>query len=95
VIGNWCDRREPQRQQVNPAGLGSSGRGPPQQCEFRTEFGAARGNAGGGFDLAAAQFQLQRGPTALGLRGHFAIARGRFASFGVDKEKLLLDTEGG
>ena len=87
--------RQPGGQQLHPAGLGGLGRGAPQPGELLAEFRAGRRDAGGGFDLAAAQFQLQLGAPALGFVGHRGVAGGRFAGPRVNEEEFLLRAEGG
>ncbi|BBY21280.1 hypothetical protein MSTO_14850 [Mycobacterium stomatepiae] len=87
------DRRQSQRQEPYSTGVGGLRRGASQQGEFSTECGAVGGHTGGGFDLAAAQFQLQIHAPALGLRGDLPIAWRRLAGLGVDEEELFLDAE--
>jgi hypothetical protein len=65
-----------------------------QRGELLCQLLGVRRDAGGGFDLAAAQFQLQGGAAAAGLGGHLAVARRRLTSPRVDEKKFLFHAEG-
>ncbi len=85
-------RRQPDGQQLGPAGGGGLAGNPAQPGQFGVQSAAGVHHIRGGFDLAAGQLQLKVHPVLGGVGGDLFVTGDRFAALQIDEQELLLDT---